>query len=188
MMRFWNSLSSSGGDEVGRRGEEEAVGALGGRLDPGADLVERAGGAVGLDHLVADRGRDGGEVAAAEGVAGGDRVVGEAVQLPERHVGLHRRVEGDRAAGHLDRPPLVVVDRAADGRQVVEVRALAAGALQAGLEGVDDHLVDPAQALDRVADQPVGDVAGHPRHPRLDGGGVDRRPPRAAPGAAGPSP
>ena len=45
---------------------------------------------------------------------------------------------------------------------------------EAGLEGVDDDLVDPAQALDRVADQPVGDVAGHPRHPRLDGGGVDR--------------
>ena len=143
-------------------------------LDPGPDLVERPRGAVGVDHLVADRGRDGGEVAAAEGVAGGDRVVGEAVQLPERHVGLDRRVEGDRAAGHLDRPRLVVVDRAADGRQVVEVLAVAAGALQPRLEGVDDDLVDPAQALDRVADQAVGDVAGHPAHPALDARGVDR--------------
>src|ERR1700710_621366 len=49
-----------GGDEVGRRGEEEAVGALGGRLDPGPHLVELAGGAGGLDHLVADRGGNGG--------------------------------------------------------------------------------------------------------------------------------
>src|SRR4051812_5481515 len=53
-----------GGDEVGGRGEEKAIGALGGGPDPGADLVERASGAVGLDHLVADRRRDSGEVAA----------------------------------------------------------------------------------------------------------------------------
>ncbi len=46
--------------------------------------------------------------------------------------------------------------------------------LEPGLEGVDDDLVDPAQALDRVADQAVGDVAGHPAHPRLHAGGVDR--------------
>src|SRR6478752_1053907 len=82
-----------GRDEVGGRGEEEAVGPLGRLLDPGAYLVERPGGAVGVDHLVADRGRDGGEVAAAEGRAGGDRVIGEAVKLPERHVGLDGRVE-----------------------------------------------------------------------------------------------
>src|SRR4029077_983987 len=73
-----------GGDEVGRRRQEEAIGPLRRRLDPGPDLVERAGGAVGLDHLVADRGGDGGEVAAAERLAGGNRVVGETVQLPER--------------------------------------------------------------------------------------------------------
>ena len=137
-------------------------------------LSSGPGGAVGVDHLVADRRRHGGEVAAAERVAGGDGVVGEAVQLPERHVGPDGRVEGDRAAGHLDRPRLVVVDRAADGRQVVEVLAVAARAAQPGLEGVDDDLVDPAQALDRVPDQPVGDVARHPAHPSLHAGGVDR--------------
>ena len=53
---------------------------------------------------------------------------------------------------------LVVVDRAADSRQVVEVGPLKARAPQAHLEGGDDDLVEPAQALDRVADQPVGDV------------------------------
>src|SRR6187551_145760 len=163
-----------GGDEVGRWGEEETVRPLSSGFHPGTDLVEWTGGAVGVDHLVADRGGDGSQITAAERLAGGNCIVGEAVQLPEGHVSLDRRVEGDRAASHLDRLRLVVVDRAADGRQVVESLALASGAAQALLEGGDHDLVDPAQALDRVSDQTVGDVARHPAHPPLHSRGVDR--------------
>ena len=43
-----------GREEVGRRAEPDPVAALGDRLDPLADLVERPGGAVGVDHLVGD--------------------------------------------------------------------------------------------------------------------------------------
>ena len=142
--------------------------------DAGADLLGRAGHADRVEHLVADRVEHRLVVAVGEPPADPVGLGGEAARLEHRRVSPRRGVERDLGRDLAPGDLLVIVDRAQQHPEDLDLAGVTAGSRRAIGDRRADDLVDVSGAERGMADEPVGHAAGGLDHPPVHARGEDR--------------